>query len=123
MKPEKKVEVNNQEEVQNTEEKKKDKPLKAFGKAVIENPAILIPFISGIGSVLFGGMRMVSSKKQAQYQRCLVHDDVTELNYRTTHPLSNSEILELSSRKVDGETTGEALVNMGVLRNERVRKK
>ena len=118
----KSVEQNTQEDVQNEEKKKKDKPLKAIGKAIVNNPTVLIPFISGFGSILFGGARMISNRKQSEYQKCLVRDDVTELNYRTTHPLSNSEILELSERRVDGETTGEALNNMGVLRSEKKRK-
>ena len=52
-----------------------------------------------------------------------VPDEITGLNYRTSHPLSNAEILELSDRMVDGETTGEALNNMGVLKQDKKKKK
>lgn len=109
-------------EEENKKEEKKDGFFKAIGKIIVTNPMLLVPMISGLTSALFGGVRMIANKKSQNDIGCYVKDDVTELRYLTTHPLVNQEIKELSERKIAGETTGEALDNMGLLRNERVRR-
>jgi hypothetical protein len=47
---------------------------------------------------------------------------VTGEEFMLKHPLRNDEILELGSRMIDGESKGEALNDMGLLRKERRRK-
>lgn len=53
---------------------------------------------------------------------CRVEDDVTGLEFRTKKPLTNDQILELGSRMIDGQTKGEALSEMGMLKKERKRR-
>ena len=53
---------------------------------------------------------------------CRTKDRVTGCEYRTKHPLNNSEILELSDKMSAGMTKGEALDSMGLLKKERRRK-
>ena len=49
-------------------------------------------------------------------EACLVKDDVTDLNFRTKHPMTNKEILELGDRMIDGQSKGDALNEMGLLK-------
>ena len=51
-----------------------------------------------------------------------VEDDVTGLEFRTKHNLTNKEILELGDRMIDGQTKGDALNEMGLLKKEKKRR-
>lgn len=99
---------------------------KKVGKVIVEvtetNPSLIITIGMGIGSAVIGILTGAASAQTDKYEHSKVEDDVTGLNYLAKHPLTNREILELSERKVDGETTGEALENMGLLRNEKKRR-
>lgn len=53
---------------------------------------------------------------------CLVEDDVTGLDFKTKHPMTNKEILELGDRMIDGQSKGDALNEMGLLKKERKRR-
>ena len=53
---------------------------------------------------------------------CWVQDDVTELDFHTKKALTNSDILELGERMIDGQTKGDALNEMGLLAKEKKRK-
>ena len=113
------------------EEEKKEKSFfeklkdtkKRFGEFIEKNPAMIIPLVSAgtmIVRGLFGTLIGAGSVNQAH---CMVKDDTTGLKYLCKHPLNNQEILELSDLKTRGElTTGEALVEMDVLKKERKRK-
>ena len=107
-----------------TKEKAKEK-VKPIGEKVSklckEEPWFVLQMALTVGSALIKvGLGAVDNR--ATLDKCLVEDDVTGCNYLTTHPLTNSEILELSNRMSDGETHGEALNNMGLLRKEKKRK-
>ena len=83
-----------------------------------ENPQ---SFISMVGGAVGMGLTIIGlcggfSRKD---DNCKVPDEVTGLNYTTDHPLTNSEIIELSDRIICGESKGEALQNMGVLKDQR----
>lgn len=106
---------------------------KSFGKNVSvkvcnyldANPDMIKPVVYGgiavVGGVITGLMNFAADTVPAK-ESCLVEDEVTGLNYRTKHPMTNNEILELSDRMVDGQTTGDALVEMGLLKKERRRR-
>lgn len=89
-----------------------------FVKVAESNPGAIITLGFSIGGAIIGVISGTANAESRKYEMCKVEDEVTGLNYMTKHPLTNSEILELSERMVDGQTTGEALDNMGVLRNE-----
>lgn len=120
------------EEKENIFEKAKKKfgefkaKAKEFGGKVVdkalEHPEITLPFIVGLGSMAIGGAKAIANAGEKQLERCMVEDDVTGLKYLTDHPLNNDEILELSEKMVDGQTKGEALNDMGVLKKEKKRK-
>jgi len=81
---------------------------------VVPAIGLTVSFISIIGSALSG-----DKKREA----CLVEDDFTGEDLMVKHPLTNSDILEMSDRmKTDGVTKAEALDDMGLLKNERRRK-
>lgn len=69
--------------------------------------------ITGISTAAGGGPTPPS---------CLVEDDITGLNFKTKRPLTNTQILELGDRMVDGQTKGEALQEMGMLKKEKKRR-
>ena len=83
-----------------------------------ENPQSFVSMITGavgMGLTIVGLCGGFSRKDDG----CEVPDEVTGLNYSTTHPLTNSEIIELSDRIISGESKGEALQNMGVLKDDK----
>ena len=94
--------------------------LNSFAEFVSKNPAMVLPMVSMVGSLTFKGLSMLAGANQND--RCLVEDDVTGEDFMVKHPLRNDEILELGSRMIDGESKGEALNEMGLLRHERRRK-
>jgi hypothetical protein len=94
--------------------------LNSFAEFVSKNQAMILPMVSMLGSMAFKGLTMLAGANQND--RCLSEDDVTGEEFMLKHPLRNDEILELGSRMVDGETKGEALNDMGLLRKERRRK-
>ena len=99
---------------------------KKVGKAVVKvaetNPGAVVTLAFSVGGAIIGMITGAANAESRKYEMCKVEDEVTGLDYLTSHPLTNSEILELSDRMVDGQTTGEALENMGVLRNEKKRR-
>ena len=113
-------------EVKETENKKfmdraKDFKDEVF-KVLSNNPMLIIPIISGVFGLVSGTANMINGAGNGRYERCLCEDDVTGENYLLKHPMNNEEILELSSRMVDGETKGSALSEMDLLRKDRRRK-
>ena len=68
--------------------------------------------------VAIGGAIAGSKNPEA----CLVEDDVTGLDFKTKHPMTNKEILELGDRMIDGQSKGDALNEMGLLKKEKKRR-
>lgn len=92
-------------------------------KAAGKNPDLVFGAAVFGGGLLIGGLRAILTGGSESYQsKCLVESDVSDQYYKTKHPLTNKEILELDDKLVDGMTTGEALDNMGLLRKERKRR-
>ena len=84
---------------------------------------IITNMLLALGKMLIGILSGAVNMESSKNKQCLVEDDVTGCKYLTKHPLTNNEILELESRMINGgETHGEALKNMGVLRKERKRR-
>lgn len=117
-----KEEKESKDQVTENEELKK----KSFLEAVQENPALLAAFVPIVGSlisVVGSFIQTIANNGQHRVESCYVKDDVTGQNYLVKHPLTNNEILELSQRKKNsGETTGEALSDMNVLKKEKRRR-
>ncbi len=113
-----------------TKAKKKVKEIKGkvkeFGGKVVDealkHPEITLPLMSGLGMAFMGGVKAITSAGDKQLEHCRVEDDVTGQYFLTDHPLTNDEILELGEKMIDGESKGEALRDMGVLRKEKRRK-
>ena len=96
----------------------KEETLKYLG----EHPEVVIPIItSGIG-VFVGLSTLAKSNEKDMIGACQVEDDITGLNFLTEHPMTNAEIIELGDRMMDGQSKGQALNEMGLLRDERTRK-
>lgn len=87
-----------------------------------ENPAAIIPFLGVFGELIGAAATVYAGNAKKGNIACLSKDEVTGECYRLTHALTNDEIMELSSRMVDGDTKGEALEVMGLLKKERKRK-
>ena len=100
--------------------------MKEVGKAVVDvlvkNPMMLIPVISGIFGIVGKIASIAAGNGNSWNEHYLAEDEISGESYRLRHPLTNDEILELSDRMVDGETKGEALDNMGLLKSERRRR-
>lgn len=93
---------------------------KDFGAFLMENPMRLFQLGSGL---VGGAMTIIGliSRFGDGGHNCEVPDEITGLNFRTSHPLTNIEIMELSDRLSAGESKGEALSNMGVLKEQKKR--
>lgn len=119
-----------QKEIQEKETKKERKSVKEwisekknnFLTFCGEHPQIILPIISGIGMLVSGGIRLASEQGNKRLDSCKVRDDVTEEYFLVAHPMTNTEILELGERMIDGESKGRALNDMGLLRDEKKRK-
>ena len=94
---------------------------KAVGEVLVKNPFLIIPIVSTVFGVI-GKVASAAAGGGTWNEHYLAEDDITGEEYRLRHPMTNSEILELSDRMVDGQTKGEAFDNMGLLRNETRRK-
>ena len=91
------------------------------GDFVVNHPELVIP-VAALGiSVVGGAINTIA--KAGDLEGCRVKDDVTELELLTKHPLTNSEILELNQRMIDGDPKAQALDDMGLLRKEKKRKR
>ena len=121
--------ADNKEELQEKVEEVPEKNLikrawrevKDFGEFLMENPMRLFQFGSGL---VGGAMTIIGliSKFGNGGHNCEVPDEITGLNFRTSRPLTNTEIMELSDRLMAGESKGEALSNMGVLKEPKKKK-
>ena len=89
---------------------------------IVENPAMTMPILTGL--IMFGGgiLKGLTGTGGKRYEHCKVQDPITGEYYLTEHPLTNGEIRELGERMSSGEMKGEALDNMGLLRDEKKRK-
>ena len=95
----------------------------AANEAFEQSPETFMKIAMIGGSVLVGLLSGAVNMESSKNKQCLVKDDVTGCNYLTKHPLNNSEILELENRMINGgETHGEALNNMGLLRKDKKRR-
>lgn len=115
-----------EEYLENSRWVKAKKWVKEKGNEVLtfftKNPMMMMPILSGVGMLIGGVVKLASSNGNDRYESCLVEDDVTGEELLTKHPLTNSEILELGDRMIDGQPKGAALEDMGLLRNERRRR-
>ena len=80
------------------------------------------PIMIGMAGIIGGLIAGFANVETREGASCSVEDDVTGLNFRTKHALNNSEILELGNRMIDGQTKGDALDDMGLLKKERKRR-
>ena len=117
------------EEIWSTVKKKaeetKEKAVKKkeiIQETVKKYPQVVKPVLTAAGMVALGAIRTINSIEQGKIEACKVQDDVSGLDFVTKHPLTNQEILELDSKLMEGQTTGEALQDMKLLRKERKRK-
>lgn len=94
----------------------------AFGKVCEENPTLIFTLAMSVGGGLIGILSGATNINKERDEKCLVEDNITGCEYLTKHPLTNSEILELSDLVVSGQTRGEALDSMGLLRKEKKRR-
>ena len=89
-----------------------------MGKLVVYGTmGVIGGLVTGISTV----SSMASGSPTNTIPSCRVEDDVTGLEFRTKRPLTNDQILELGERMIDGQTKGNALYEMGVLKKERKR--
>lgn len=95
---------------------------KAIGEVLVKNPMLLIPVVSGVFGIVGKVLNIAAGNGHNWNEHYLSEDDVTGEEYRLRHPMTNSEILELSERMIDGQPKGEALEDMGLLKNEKRRK-
>lgn len=116
------------EKIENMKKKAKEKVVEVKEKAykgakfLAENSWMVMPILSGLGTIAITAMGVTKDKKNRYDQACLVKDDISGLKFKTTHPLTNHEIMELSERMNDGQTKGEALNEMELLKKEKKRK-
>lgn len=94
----------------------------SIGKFLKEHPEHMVTTVTGAIGIVVTATGFAIKCFSGNSENCYVPDEVTGMNYLTDHPLTNSEIMELSDRMIDGESTGEALTNMGVLKNEKKRR-
>lgn len=87
-----------------------------------EDPKSIMPFVYGGLAITYGVIKTMLG--MAQNDNVRIKDDVTGLDYIASHRPTNDEILELSNRMTyQGQSKGEALNEMGLLKDEKRRKK
>ena len=100
--------------------------IKNAGNKVVEyvnsHDEMVRPICMGVAAVIGGIICGAANVNVASKSSAVVEDDITGLEFRTKHPLTNSEILELDSRMIDGSSMGESLSDMGLLKKERKRR-
>ena len=84
-----------------------------------ENPGAMIPLIGVFGQIIGAGAAIYTANSNKQNKAIFSKDDVTGERYKLIHELTNDEILELSSRMADGNSKGEALETMGLLKHKK----
>lgn len=84
-----------------------------------ENPGAMVPLIGALGQIIGAGAAIYSASANKRSKVYFSKDDVTGEKYKLVHELTNDEILELSSRMIDGDSKGEALEMMGLLKKKR----
>lgn len=95
---------------------------KAIAEVLVKNPVMIIPVVSGVLGIVGKVASIAMGGGHNWNEHYLSEDDVTGEEFRLRHPMTNSEILELGDRMIDGQSKGDALEDMGLLRNERRRK-
>ena len=90
-----------------------------MGKLVVYG---IIGVVGGIVTGVSTISNVASGSPTNTIPSCRVEDDVTGLEFRTKRPLTNEQIIELGDRMIDGQTKGDALKEMGVLKKERKRR-
>jgi hypothetical protein len=116
--------MNIKENIKEKAQKVKEKAIAVKDETVEfinEHTYLVIPILSGIGMVVSGIISTAGSQTERRREDCSVEDDVTGLKFMTNRPLSNSDILELGDRMIDGQTKGDALNEMGLLKKEKRR--
>lgn len=96
----------------------KEKVVDPSVKFITENPWLIMPLASATAMVIGAA----SAADKAATTRCLSRDKVTGEKFLLQHPITNNEILELGDRMEGGQSKGEALSDMGLLRKEKKRK-
>ena len=81
-----------------------------------ENPQVIMPLFTCLGAVAAALFHIATNAGEKRLEACRIEDDVTGEKLLAKHPLTNTEILELGSRMIDGEPKAEALQDMGLLR-------
>ena len=95
---------------------------KIAGEIIVKNPMLLIPIVSGVFGIAGRIVSGAAKNHDAWNEHYLSEDDVTGEDFRLKHPMTNEEILELGDRMEGGQSKGDALDEMGLLRNERRRR-
>ena len=106
-------------------EKAKEKAIsgvEAVGKYMDEHPNRIVPIVTSSIAIVAGVITAIANIGTERDDLCWVQDDVTELDFHTKKALTNSDILELGERMIDGQTKGDALNEMGLLAKEKKRK-
>ncbi len=87
-----------------------------------ENPMLAVMAVSSIGTVVTGVASAITKNREENDEACTTYDPYAGANLMTTHELTNSEILEMTDRMKTGQTKGQALNDMGLLRDEKRRR-
>ena len=90
-----------------------------MGKLVVYG---LVGVIGGIVTGISTISNVASGSPTNTLPSCRVEDEITGLEFRTKRPLTNEQIIELGDRMIDGQTKGDALNEMGMLKKERKRR-
>lgn len=93
---------------------------KAVGDAAMEvlseNPILLIPVISAVTAVLGGGIKKLQEHNEDRIEACKVPNNLTGVDYQLKRPMTNEQNMEYESRLINGQTPGDALDEMGLLK-------
>lgn len=100
--------------------------LKKMFNWVVENPfsaIMLLSIFSGAVNVTTKGVKDISSivedRKEQKKEDCRVWDPVNGIQWYTKKPLTTEQKLEFENRVKNGESRGEILADMDVLRKKR----
>lgn len=106
--------------------KAKDKAMEVkniVAEYVKNNSGMVMMVLPMIVPVAMTALGNATGQGKEYREHCLVEDNRTGEDLMTVHPLTNSEIMELGDRmQTFGQSKGEALRDMGLLKKERSRK-
>ena len=83
---------------------------------IAENPILLIPIITSATAILGGGIKKIQDGGKERAEACRIPNNLTGVDWELKRPMTNEQNMEYENRLINGQTPGDALDEMGLLK-------